>query len=252
MEAMEVELIPSHRLPLLVSLNDNKYIEDIRLMREDTRDSKHPHSGKPLGPIGDALQRDALQSTPTFAVSASEWTREHLTRFQIVVVQDRPSSDLFPDEYIIKDNDKTMKALKDQKFFAPDVKKIGNGEWDHDSIHHVFFTHLMVLLRGGDRTPRPPTSPPQRVMQSRDAKEQAIYEIMRVNANNVSSQSLPSRPSGGSNPYRPSMSSIDSHPVVDYGPRETSTFTMMHDFLISLGTAEFKAKKSKFPPWITR
>ena len=247
MEAMEVERIPSNRIPPgPLTLLDNRYVDNIRTMREDTRDSKDPHSGLPLGPISHALQHIS-----NFACSASEWTRDHLRRFQIVVLQDTPSSGLFPDEYIIEDNDKTMKALKDQKFFGPDIGKIGHGEWDQNSIHHDFFGFLMMLLRGDDRTPSPQTSPPQRIMEPRNAKERAIYEIMR--ANESSSSLLPPHPSSGSSKsYTSTMSSVHSHSSVDYGPRESATFMMMQNFLMSLGTVEFKTMKKKTPLWMPK
>src|SRR5579862_2355036 len=142
-----VDNIPTHRQPPPdMFLLNNKYIDDIKQMRENTKDAKNSLTGQRQGPIAHALEH-----IPAFASSAPEWTAEHLTRFQIVVLQDQPSSYLFPDEYMITDNDETMKALKDQKFFTPDEKHIGDGEWDHDYLHHFFFTDLMLLLRGGDR-----------------------------------------------------------------------------------------------------
>src|SRR5947207_11359888 len=112
----DVNDIPTHRrsVPEML-LTDNKYIDDIKQMRGNTKDAQHPLTGQRQGPIAHAIQH-----IPGFACSASEWTREHLTRFQIVVLQDQPPSYLFPDEYLIRDpNDLTMKALEDQNFFSP-------------------------------------------------------------------------------------------------------------------------------------
>jgi hypothetical protein len=171
-----VDNIPTHRRPPPdIFLVNNKYIDDIKHMRENAKDIKHPLTGQREGPIAHALRH-----IPAFARPASEWTAEHLARFQIVVLQDQASSYLYPDEYIITDNNDTMEALKDQKFFTPDEKHIGNGQWDHDYLYHLFFTDLMLLLRGGDRTPSPQTSPPRKSSQPRGAKEEAQNEIKQV------------------------------------------------------------------------
>ena len=242
-----MEDIPTHRRPLPETLLiNNKYIDDIKQMRENTKDATRPLTGQIRGPIAHALQH-----VPGFACSASEWTSEHLTRFQIVVFQDQPSSHLFPDEYLITDNDKTMKALKDNKFFSPDENHVSNGEWDYDCLHHFFFTDLMLLLRGGDRTPSPRTSPPQKSMRPRDAKEEAQNEIKRVLESHAQAgSSAVSRTSMDTDSYRPSMSSIRSHSLPDHGPRETLTYSMMHNFLKYLGTIEYKVMKNKIPLWI--
>ena len=144
-----------------------------------------------------------------------------------------------------------MKAFEDQNFFSPDENNISNGEWDYDRLHHLFFTDIMLLLRGGDRTPSPQTSPPQRSTEPRDAKEEAQIEIQRVvqsRAQAVSSEV--SRSSMDTDSYRLSMSSIHSQFSLDHGPRETSTYMMMHNFLKYLGTVEYKAMKGKLPLWI--
>ena len=209
MDNMDNVDIPTHRRPppdrLLVS---NKYIDDIKQMRGNTKDAKHPLTGQSQGPIAHTLQH-----IPTFACSASEWTSDHLTRFQIVVLQDQPSSNLFPEEYLITANDKTMKSLSDQKKNSPNEKQIGNGEWDHDCLNHLFCMDLMLLLGGGDRRQSPRTSRPQKSMKPRDAKEQAKDEIKRVLESHAQTASYAvSRTSTDtSDSYRPSMSSIRSH-----------------------------------------
>ena len=108
---------------------------------------------------------------------------------------------------------------------------------------------LMLLLGGGDRRQSPRTSRPQKSMEPRDAKEQAKDEIKRVLESHAQTASYAvSRTSTDS--YRPSMSSIRSHTLVDHDSRETLTYTMMHNFLKYLGTVEYKAMKRKVPLWI--
>ena len=135
--------VPLHRRhpPADVLTEANCYVRAIQKMRKDTKD--------PQGPIS-----HAIENVKDFSVSASEWNTEHLTRFQVIVLQGQIPSYLFPYEHLLKDDDPTMMALATDGVFLPDASAIGIGTWDRSKLHHFFCLTMMLLRRGGS-TPRP-------------------------------------------------------------------------------------------------
>jgi hypothetical protein len=262
--------LPSHRRPYaseVLSSKFNAYAKAIQQMREETKDAKGPLN-QPLGPIG-----HALETIKDFGRSASKWTEEHLTRFQVIVVDSQNATHLYPEEFFPTDNDSTMVMMKKDGFFNSTVKTISQGDWKKEKLYHYVFLSLMMLLRGGDRTPFPRTSPKIRATLPRDATS-ATSDILDMYYQAVeaerciqmyfpaswtigpgSSSSMSHRSSmaisrASSQLHRESMSTNNSRPVVDYGPRETLTHTLFHQFLSYLGTAEQQKGKSDIPLWI--
>ena len=75
-----------------------------------------------------------------------------------------------------------MKALKNDGFFNPTVKTITYGEWKQDKLYHFVFLSIMQILRGGDGTPTPRTSPKARVLLPRESKLATIDEMNKMYA----------------------------------------------------------------------
>jgi len=148
--------VPLHRRPppADVLTEANCYVRAIQKMRKDTKNAKDLDN--PQGPIS-----HAIENAKDFSVSASEWNTEHLTRFQVIVLQGQIPSYLFPYEHLLKDDDPTMMALATDGVFLPDASAIGNGTWDRSKLHHFFCLTMMLLRRGGS-TPRPHNAPKNR------------------------------------------------------------------------------------------
>jgi hypothetical protein len=223
-------------------------------MRTETKDTKDK-IGNSLGPIS-----HAVTCVNRFNCSASGWTKEHLTRFQIIVLNDLTANHLFPDEFIPSDSDSTMSALKSEGFFKVPPEAISRGGWKKDELFHFVFLYMMMLMRG-DRTPSPRTSPKIHDVLPRDAKEAAKREMVNIYAPGeqklsplvyvVSGTSINSQQSSQvSSMFRPSLSTIDSRPIIDHGPRETLSFSLFHQFLSYLGTIEHRNAKGGTPVWI--
>jgi hypothetical protein len=103
---------PEHRRrPQPRSLDNNPYVLSIRSMRDEV-DAAPPRSdGRPYFPID-----HALETVPDFECSASSWTREHLIRLQVVVFKDQADELLFPAEWAVRDDDKTIVKMRADGF----------------------------------------------------------------------------------------------------------------------------------------
>lgn len=231
-------------------------VQAIQTMREETKDAKDKRDA-PIGPIS-----HALQFVNGFDCPASKWTKEHLIRFQVIILKDLVAPYLFPQEFLPRDSDITMTTLSMDGFFIPTTERISQGQWNKDALSHFIFLFIMLLLRGGDRTPTPRNSPKHREILPRGAKESpnqnfvdtytqaadAFFpSLVRVSSTATTSSPLSSTLSSQ---FRPSFSSSDSRPVVDYGPRETLSFILFLQFLSYLGTIEQKVNNNTNPVWI--
>ena len=211
-------------------------------MREEMREKKN-RSGNPLGPIS-----HAINAVKHFNCSGSAWTIDHLTRFQVVTLNEVVTADLFPEEYLPYDSDITMKALKNDGFFSPTAEAIALGEWKREKLFHFVFMTMMLILRGGDRTPTPRSSPKTRIELPRESKMLAKEEIAKLysEANNILLPSLARVSSFSSEStqsmYRSSFTSIESATIIDHDPREMLTFSLFYQFLY-IGTIE----QQKYP-----
>jgi hypothetical protein len=236
-----MDIIPLHRRlpPAEVLTEANRYVRAIQKMREATRNAKDFYNN-PQGPI-----LHAIQKFQDFPVSASEWDTQHLIRFEIVVFLGQVSTQLFPFEYLLKDDDPTMMALVTDGFFFPDASTIGNGTWDRTKLHHFFYLTMMLLLRGGDRTQTPRHSPQHREIRPRATKDYAREQILRMlNSGPETLSSVSSADSSVS-----STSTDQSYRQPNKGPRETLSFQLLHQFLSYLGTIEMNSNPSH-PVWI--
>lgn len=227
----------------------DKHVQAIQTMRDQTLGAKGLLNTD-IGPIS-----HAVEYVEDFDCSASGWGREHLTRFQIVVREGCFAPYLYPEQFVPDNTDNTIITLQSEGFFTPTAEKIGLGEWKQDDLSHFVFLYLMLLLRGGDRTQTPHHTPKLRnlfPLAAKNPRDEVINAYSQTTGPffpsipRVSSSSDHSAPSL----YRPSMSSTDSRPIIDFGPRETLSFILFHHFLSYLGTIEQKVNKNACPLWI--
>jgi hypothetical protein len=234
--------------PGLVVTVRNEYVRAIRDMRSHSK-GLMDQSNQRIGPIAFAV--DNIEG---FKCSASGWSRQHLTRFQVIPVGDVVIDYLFPMEYLLEDTDETMIALENEGFFEVELADVQNGRWDTQKLFHFVFLNMMMLLRG-TAAPSPKTSPPQQIWSHpRDAKELARSRIRETFLKNESPRTPSiSRVSSGASTDSSisSMQSIYSNSSVDSGPRETLSFIFVHCLLAYLGTVQYNATKGDSPLWIS-
>ena len=149
---------------------------------------------------------------------------------------------------MLEDTEDTMLALTNDGFFEVDMTAVAHGQWNTDKLYYFFFLNMMVLReerereKGGDKTPTPRTSSIQQ-MESypRDAKDLARFRIRETFMNEslisgriallLAHSRVPSIDS--TNSIVSSMHSRRSNSAVDYSPRETLTFALIHNFPVS-------------------
>jgi hypothetical protein len=194
---------------------------------------------KPTGPIG-----HAMRTIKNFTPSASDWTTDHLAYFQVIVLNDQLASNLFGTAFILRDDDPTMVALRNEGFCTTQKRSITHGQWDTTRQYNPVFLSLMLLSRGGKRTPSPRTSPATRIDLPCESKNVALTTISEV----VDETSPLSRVTTTDSTV--SMFSSDRMSVIkDLGPRETLSFTLIHNLLTYLCTMEHRARPDR-PQWI--
>jgi hypothetical protein len=159
----------------------------------------------------------ALQTIPNFA---SSWTRDHLVRLQ--VLEGQRGQQLFPVDWAVRDDDKAVMKMMADGFFTPSKADVSKGEWDTTKPFNNFFMHLLHIQQAS-RTPSPRTSPKPR---NRLAKRPAWAKAYEDAVSAVSD-----------NPYLPSASPM-SDLCLKVGSRETSSYMLMHDFLVYLASVE--------------
>ena len=219
---------PEHRrTPPPWAVARSPYVIRIKSMRDQVDAAPIRADGIPFLPID-----HALEIIPNFHCSASSWTQEHLTRFQVVVFEGQEDPQLFPEEWAVRDDDKALMKMMADGFFAPTKADVSNREWDTTKPFHSFFLHLLHIQRAS-RTPSPHTSPKPRTMRHREVKRTEWAQAFK---NAV----LMATPASDTD-YQPSASpmSISSLPA-DLGPRETSSYILMHEFLVYLVLVELQ------------
>jgi hypothetical protein len=155
-----------------------------------------------------------------------------LIRLQVVVFESQRNEQLFPAEWEVRDNDKALMTMDADVFFAPTADAVSKGKWDKEKPFHQFFLHLLQIQRAS-RTPSPRTSPKFRTMQNRSVKRTTWAQAYQ---NAV----LVATPASDTD-YHPSGSPMDiSGFKPDRGPRETSSYVLMHDFLSYLASVELR------------
>lgn len=196
-------------------------------MRDEVDATPPRADGLPYLPID-----HALETIPNFECSASSWTQEHLTRLQVVVLEEQPDQQLFPAEWVVRDDDRAVMKMMADGFFALTKEDVSKSKWDTSKPFHNFFLHLLHIQRAS-RTPSPRTSPKSRTMQHRQVKRPPFAEAYK-------NALLMATPASDTD-YQPSASPMSlSSLKVDLGPRETSSYVLMHDFLVYLASVELQ------------
>ena len=238
-------MLPRHRQP--PSPEDlsasNVYVSEINALRQSIRGAKD-FRGKVLGPIGHAL--DTIKD---FDCSASEWGPEHLRRFQVVIFEGQTLSTMFLDKFIPKRNDPVMNALENDGFFNSTAMEVIGGNWSSNKLYNNFFLDMMYLLR----PPRTPQARPiTRNTKPRSAKAKAkddISSLIHSEATADPTSPLTRVSSGGS--MVSAGTSNQSGTVIYYGPRETSTHSLFHNYLKYIATIEYEHQKiGEEPSWL--
>jgi hypothetical protein len=196
-------------------------------MRDEVDTTPPRANGRPYLPID-----HALETIVGFECSASSWTQEHLIRLQVVVLEGQEDQQLFPAEWAIRDDDKAVMKMMADGFFAVTKDAVSKGEWDTTKPFHNFFLHLLQIQRAS-RTPCPCTSPKSRTMQHRLVKRTTWAQAFKDAV-------LIATPASDTD-YQPSASPMSvSSLKADLGPRETSSYVLMHDFLVYLASVELQ------------
>jgi hypothetical protein len=236
---------PKHRLIPALS-DENKYVADIIEMRRSIQGIDTPE-GQQTGPI-----RHALETIDNFGCSASEWTKDHIIRFQVVCFVEQPASNMYPSQFLPRDNDHVTKALGEEKFFDPTKDDVKIGNWKYDNLNNNFFLDLMKLLISTDS----PTISLSTTRQSkpRESKTSAGQDIQKIIAH-------PDR-------HRPITRAIASHrlespdslftadtinstnTLIYCGARETSTRSLFHSLLKSIASLEWDVDSRQEKMWL--
>jgi hypothetical protein len=237
---------PAHRkYPSADELtDDNEYIREITEMRARTR-TFQDSLGTSQEPIGFAI--DNIEG---FVSSGSNWQREHLNRFQVVVFDNQYARAMFPVQYIPQNDDDTIKALDVSGFFHPSKDDIVQGNWDSSKIYNHAFLDILGLLRD-DSPARNVTL--RRTIKSRVAKESArvvMKEIIAADAE-IGGESRALTKVMSSESLYSASASIQSQSMIHYGPRETLTHSLLHNWLKTLATYEVNNHDNE-KMWLSR
>jgi hypothetical protein len=216
---------PMHRQrPPQWYLDSDPYAQRIKFMRDEVDAAPPRADGPPYLPID-----HALETIRNFESSASSWTRDHLTRLQVVVLENQRGQQLFPADWVVRDDDKAVMKMLTDGFFAPSKAEVSKGVWDTTKPFNNFFMHLLHIQRAS-RTPSPRISPKPRTARLRHAK--------RPDWTKGYEDALLSTPASDAS-YLPSGSPMsDICSIVDLGTRKTSSYMLMHDFLAYLASVE--------------
>jgi len=194
---------------------------------------------KPTGPIG-----NGMTTSKRLKSSASDWTTDHLAYFQVIVLNDQLARNLFGAAFILRDDDLTMMALRNDGFSTTQSRTISQGQWDTTGQYNPVFLTLMLLSRGGERTPTPRTSPSTRIDLPRASKDVALMTISEVE-----DETLPLFRATTTDSTVSTFSSDRMSVVEDLGPRESLSFTLAHNLLTYLCTVEHRFRPNS-PQWI--
>jgi hypothetical protein len=91
----------------------------------------------------------ALENLPRFSLSPSEWSEDHLCRFQVVINNGQTDEALFPNEYVVSDNDKTLRAITEDGFFVSTEKDLLTPALS-GKLYSGFFMDLLQLSAKGE------------------------------------------------------------------------------------------------------
>jgi hypothetical protein len=223
------------RRPPPWALDNDPYVMSIKTMRDEV-DATAPRADDiPYLPID-----HALETIPNFECSASNWTQDHLNRLQVVILEGQKDQQLFPADWAVRNDDKAVMKMMTEGFFAPTKVDVSKGKWDMTKSYHNFFLHLLHIQQAS-RTSSPRTSPKLRTtphhLVRRTSWAQAFKNAVLIATPASDADSEPSA----------SPMSV-SNLKVDLGPRETSSYLLMHDFLVYLASIELQVW-SDYPQW---
>lgn len=117
-------------------------VHRIQRMRNEV-DIFNKGRGNSYGPIS-----HALENLTGFSLSPSDWSEHHLCRFQVVINRQTDEA-LFPNEYVVSDNDKTLKAITEDGFFVSTEKHFATPALS-GKLHSGFFMDLLQLSAKGE------------------------------------------------------------------------------------------------------
>ena len=106
-------------------------VHRIQRMRNEV-DIFNKGRGNSYGPIS-----HALENLPGFSLSLSDWSEHHLCRFQ-VVINGQTDEALFPNEYVVSDNDKTLKAITEDGFFRLNRERFRDSRFEWEVAQRIF------------------------------------------------------------------------------------------------------------------
>lgn len=107
----------------------------------------------------------ALENLPGFSRSPPEWSADHLCRFQVVTDVEQPDELLVPNEYVVSDNDKTLKAMIEDGFFLPGDEDLAARAFS-PKLHSGFFMDLLQLTVERQVIQKPQISSPESTTSS--------------------------------------------------------------------------------------
>jgi len=215
---------PEHRRrPPPWAVACSPYVIRINAMRDQVDAAASRADGAPSLPID-----HALETIPNFHCPASSWTQDHLTRFQVVVFEAQEGRQLFPKEWAVRADDKALLKMTADGFFAPTKADVSNREWDTTKPFHGVFLHLLHILRAS-QSPSPRTSPIPRTMRHQAKRTEWVQAFENA--------VLKVTPASDTD-YQPPMSI--SSLQADLGPGATSSYILMHKFLIYLALVELQ------------
>jgi hypothetical protein len=233
---------PNHRLIPVLS-DENKYVADIIEMRRSIQGIDTPE-GLQIGPIS-----HALETIENFGSSASEWTRDHIIRFQVVCLMEQPASKMYPSQFLPGNDDPLMKAFDEEKFFDPTIDAVKVGDWKYDNLNNNFFLDLIQLLIGVDV--RTISLPATRQPKPRESKSSVRQEIQKTIADPENHQHITRATHGWQSPdslFTADTASTDT--LIYWGPRETSTHSLFHNLLKSIASLEWDVDPLQEKMWL--
>jgi hypothetical protein len=153
-------------------------VGQIRRMRDEVH-AYNKCTESSYGPLS-----HALKTIPNFSRS---WTAEHPYRFQVVAIDDKSHITMFPAQYVVLEDDKTLNAIREDGLFLTTNETLADRVLS-TKLYSGFFMDLLQLATHGesvevDATSVPMTesshSSPQ--LRQKETITQAINHAKRLN-----------------------------------------------------------------------
>ena len=153
---------------------ENPYVRRIQQMRSEVlafNEGREPS----YGPIS-----HALEILPSFSRSTSDWSTDHLCRFQVVITDEHPDEPMFPAQYMPADEDKTLNAISEDGFFLS-PGEIFPLRSSSTKLHSAFFMDLLQITAEGESMAKNENSTPilePNASSSHDEQKTAIAKAL--------------------------------------------------------------------------